>query len=152
VLNHFLSQVHLNKFILDEIKVGINLEDYLGTFVSYVCYAISILIALNTLNIMTPVFFMVVGGLMVLLLISLIVGIRDFFPNLFAGFKLMRGRSFKENERILFECMKLKVVNIGFLETKLITKDGDILFIPNSELEKKRTVNITRNAKKAKRK
>lgn len=73
---------------------------------------------------------------LILLIAFIILAVKDFLPNLTAGFYLHHKDYVKEGEYIKSKSAEGKVIETGALETKIKTNNGEILIIPNSILSK----------------
>ena len=70
------------------------------------------------------------------------LSIKDFMPNMFAGFFIHQKRFIKEGDIIKVDNIKGKIVHVNLVETTIETKQGDIIYIPNSLLTKKTIVKV----------
>ena len=135
-LTVFLREIELNRFTQEDLKLPLNLEDYTGVVTSYICYVISVHLALNTLNLTTPAFYAVFFGAIILIGLSLAISIRDFFPNFSAGMRLRKERKMHDSKQMQYENMIITVIHIGLLETRIKNQRSDELLVPNTEMEK----------------
>lgn len=70
-----------------------------------------------------------------------ILEIKDFFPNFVAGILIYQKRNFKEGDNIKVQNIDGIISDISLIETKIITKDKDTIWIPNSMLIKNIVLN-----------
>jgi small-conductance mechanosensitive channel len=63
-----------------------------------------------------------------------ILSIKDFMPNLVSGLILHQKRNIRPGEKIIVNNIEGEVINVTIIETKLRTKNGEIVYIPNSIL------------------
>lgn len=130
----------LREFEVDAIlhRAGIKfpVESSLAALLSYLIYFIAVVMALGQLGLTTFVLYIIVGGAVVLILIATALGIKDFIPNLIAGFFIFRKGLFTEGQTILFKQIEGKVRRISIIETEIETKNGDLIYVPNSLLVK----------------
>jgi small conductance mechanosensitive channel len=131
-----LKEVEL-KSILNRAGIRVKLEKRISSFVAYFVYFISIIMALNQLKIATTLLQMIVGAVLIIVIVSLILGIKDFIPNIFAGLSIYKDNVIEIGEYIETQGVEGKVTQITLSKTKLETKKGDIVFIPNSVIIKK---------------
>jgi len=117
----------------------VSLEDAISSFVTYLLYFAVVLLVLAQLGINTLVFSIVAVGVVLILLVSVFLSLRDFLPNMVAGFMLGM-RKLKPGDRIKVSNISGVVVSAGFLETRVKTSRGDVVFIPNSTLIKEKVV------------
>ena len=64
--------------------------------------------------------------------------------NMFAGLFIHQKRFIKEGDILKVDNTEGKVVHINLVETKIETKQGDIIYIPNSLLTKKTVMKLKR--------
>ena len=93
--------------------------------------------ALNQLGITTLLLNIISIAIILLLTFSLILAIKDFIPNMIAGIKINKKEIVKKGDKISFDRIYAIVNEVTLTETKLGSKSGDIIFIPNSFLLKK---------------
>ena len=136
-----IVQKVLNEFHVDEAlkKSGVNvsIEHLLGNFLTYFIYFISLVMAMNQVGLTTIILNMISGGLILLMILSVILAIKDFVPNVVAGTFIYRKGIVKKGNIIAFDDVKAKVIETTLIETKLESQNKDIIYVPNSLLAKK---------------
>ncbi len=130
---------------------GVQMEKPLATVTSYFIYAIAIIMALNQLNVTTTILQMIIGAIILVGVIALAFAVKDFIPNAMAGFYLLRHKVIEEGQAICVRGIRGKVIAVTLIETKLQTKDGDVVHIPNASITKSEIVLVKGDKKKAKR-
>lgn len=136
MVSKLLHELELNGIYRAMTGSKISLEGAVSTFIVYLLYFVVVVIALDQLGINTLVFDLIAAGVIIMVFVSIALSVKDFMPNLVAGFMLGKRRSLKVNDRISVKNMTGKVVHIGLLETRVRTLGGDELFVPNSTLIK----------------
>ena len=130
----------LHEFELDKMvnKFGKNysLERRLSSLAAYLIYFIVFVIFLNHLGITSVILYLIVGVILLLLVITFILGFRDFIPNFIAGILLYHKGKMKKGKKIKFNGIEGKICKLGMLELEIETKKGDIIYLPNSLLIK----------------
>jgi len=137
-----LHEIELNKIIKKAAGIKASVEEIISTSLSYFIYFIFIVMALNQLGITTVVLHMISGAILIIIIISILLSIKDFMPNMFAGLFIHQIRFIKEGDILKVDNTEGKVVHINLVETKIETKHGDIIYIPNSLLTKKTVVKL----------
>ncbi len=135
------EELHINKW---GFKLGwdVDFESGLSTLILIITYVITWRAFLDQLGITSLV--MLIGGVAILflLLLMVIVGIKDLIPNLRGRVhlrKLVRGQVLEVHP--VESCSVLgKVLKVGWFETALQTKCGDILYMPNALLRKDKNI------------
>jgi len=141
-----LHEIELNK-ILEKAELKLSLEEILGHFTSYFVYFISVIMALNQIGITTIVLNILAGGIILIIIISLILAFKDFIPNMISGMFIRQKRFIVDGDRIKFNDIQGKIIHINLIETQVQTKDKDIIYIPNSLLTKKSIIKISKKKK-----
>jgi small conductance mechanosensitive channel len=130
-----LHELDLND-ILNKAGVKFGMEEFVGHAIEYVIYFIAIVTALDQLGVTTIVLYIVVGVIVAVLAAALLLSMKDFIPNFIAGVRLSYKKYFKVGDTITVGSVTGKVKEFGLLETKLASKSGDIIHVPNSTLIK----------------
>lgn len=126
-----LKEIELNK-IMSRVGVTYNLEHGVSSVLSYLVYLIGIVLFLNQLGITSILLYLLVGAVLMLVVLTVIVGLKDVIPNFVAWVLLQRKGRMIEGYRINVKDVDGRVEKIGFLETEIRTDNGDLLYVPNS--------------------
>ena len=118
----------------------LNPEKSLSKFIAYFIYFVTIITALNQLGLTTTILHMISAAVLIIIVLSFALGVKDFIPNFIAGIHINRKNMINEGDRIKVKGTEGKVVKIELTETKLKTKKGDTIFIPNSVLIKEEII------------
>ncbi len=135
VLARFLHELELDKS-LQRAGFTMPIEATLASLLSYFIYLIAIIMALDRLGLTVVVLYIIVGGAILLIFASTILGVKDFIPNIIAGFYIYRKKLFRIGQRITVGTAEGRVKSINLVETELQTKDGDRVHVPNSLIVK----------------
>ena len=150
IVQKVLHEIEVDSILLKATQIDVKFEGWAGTFVTYFVYFITIIMALNQLNITTTVLQMLSGAVIIIFIISIVLAIKDFVPNTFAGFYIYRNKFIEEGETIRVKGIEGKVIHINLVETKIETKDGDVVYIPNSVLTKTEVIKVFKGKKEKK--
>ena len=129
-LHRLILKLKLNELIK---KRGFHydVEGSITLIVSLAVYITFIVIFLNYLKITYTLFYIFLGVVLVLILLTSIVGIKDILPNLLAMLLLRSKNKIKVGMDIKVQEICGVVQKVGYFETKFKTEDGDVLLIPN---------------------
>ena len=150
LVKKLLHEIEVDAIIKKTTRIDVNLERMLSVSVAYFIYFITIIMVFNQLNITTTVLQMLSAAVIVLVVISILLAIKDFMPNLFAGFYIAKNRFISIGEVIRIKGLEGKIVQIILLETKLETIDGDIVYVPNSAITKTEIIKVKKAKQKRK--
>lgn len=139
LLKKILHEIELDK-ILRKTGIKLALEDILSHFITYFIYFITIIFALSQIGLSTTILNMVSAAILVLIIIAVLLAVKDFLPNAFAGFFIYRRDLIKPGDRIKINGLQGKVKNISLIETEIETKKGDIIIVPNSNITGKAVI------------
>ncbi len=131
-----LNNLKLNSILKNNLDLSVPGEEIISIIVKYFLYIISVIYSLNQLGITTFILQLVLIFIFVLLIILFLLSLKDVVPNLIAGLFLHQKKLIKKGDNIRVKDIKGKVVEITTTETKLETKNKDIIIIPNSILIK----------------
>lgn len=134
-----LTQRLLHEFELDNILkmatgIKISMEELISHFITYLVYFLALVMALNQIGLTTTLLNIISAGIIILIIIFILLGIKDFIPNILAGIFIHQKGMVKEGDRIKVKDIKGKIVHINLVDTRLKTREGDLIYIPNSVL------------------
>ena len=135
LLEKLLKEIKLNQFIKQK-RLYYNLERSLSLITSWGIYITFIFLSLDYLKITDTLLYIFLGVLLMLIFLTLLVGIKDSFPNFMARFLLKKSKKIRIGSKISIREIYGSVQKIGYLETMIKTDDGDILHLPNFQLLK----------------
>ncbi len=131
-LQRVLREIELNR-IMSRVGVTYDLEKISSQILSYVIYLVFIVLFLEQLQITSVVLYLVVGAILMLLIFTFLVGLKDVIPNFIAWIFLQKkSHLIKEGYHININEISGIVERIGYLETEIKTEKGDVLYVPNS--------------------
>ena len=115
-------------------KVGItyNLEGSISSILSYVIYLFTIVIFLDQVGLKSIVLYLIVGAVLMLVILTLLVGLKDIIPNFVGWLYIQRKDNLKVGRKIEVKEIAGRIEKIGYLETEIKTDADDILYVPNS--------------------
>lgn len=131
-----LHELELDRLLKEQTRFKIPLEQFLASLVKFIVYFIVVILALEQVGLQTAVLNIILVIILLILMVFIILSIKDFIPNLVAGLFLHQKRNIKAGERIEVKNIEGEVLNISLIETKIRTRNGDIVYIPNSVLTK----------------
>ncbi len=126
-----LKEFELNK-IMSKIGITSNVEKGISWLLSFLIYLVGIALFLDQLNILNKIFLLVIGAILMLIILTFFVGLKDVIPNLVAWVFIQRKGTIKEGRRVEVREIAGVVENVGYLETEIRTERGDILYVPNA--------------------
>ncbi len=132
LLQRVLHEIELNNVIKKVAKLKINLEEIAGLIVTYLIYFLTIIMALNQVGLTTTVLNMLSAAILIIIIISIFLSIKDSVPNIIAGLSIVRREDIKEGDLIKTKDVSGKVENVTLTEVQLRTRKNDIIHIPNS--------------------
>ena len=135
LVQRFLAELEVNK-ILAKMGVKFAFEETAGAVVKGVVYLAAIIVALSRLGVASFVLNLLLAAIIVSVIIAFLLGIRDFIPNFIAGISLHRSGVLKKGKRVRVQNIEGRVVEVALLETRLKTKKGDTIVVPNVLLKK----------------
>lgn len=131
-----LNAVKLNTVIEKTLKKRLALEEIIPVLVSYGLYFASLVVAISFSGLFTKALYIVLIAISIVVFISIITALKDFFPNLVAGLYLLHLEHLKPGDRVELENVKGKVTEIHLLDSRIESDDKNIIFVPNSTMLK----------------
>ncbi|MCF7872257.1 hypothetical protein K9L97_04450 [Candidatus Woesearchaeota archaeon] len=131
ILDKFFREIDFDSAINVFSRRTYSFGSALSDIVSFVIYFISVIYAFNVFGILSfaikfllVVFGLVLGG-------SLLLNAFEFFPNFIAGILIRKRRLIKSNEELCLLGVKGKVLSVGLLRIRLLSKSFEDVFISN---------------------
>lgn len=137
-----LKEIELNRILREYLNVKVDVEHFINNFVTYLIYFIAVVMALEQIGLTMTVFYIILGVVLIGVLIFVLMTIKDFVPNAAANIFIRRKKIIKEGEHIKIKNIDGKVIKMDLIETKLETKEGDIVFVPNVVFLKNEVVKV----------
>jgi len=131
-----LHELEINKIIKKTTGSPLPLEQIISSITKYVIYFIAIILALNQIGLSSKILLVILTIFLILIVAFIILALKDFIPNIIAGFTIQQKAFFKKGDQIKIKRMEGKVIDITITETKIKTKDNEIIIIPNSLITK----------------
>ncbi len=132
-----LDELDMDAALKKTVGIKVSVSKVLSSFSAFIVYFVTVILFLNSLGLTTAVLNAISIGVIVLIMISAALAIRDLVPNLTAGFAIHTKQKISVGNQIEMEGIKGKVIEVSLLDTQIRTSSGDIVFIPNSILIKK---------------
>jgi small-conductance mechanosensitive channel len=137
LVQKILKEIELDKFAKRVTKRNIPLQDGISFIVSAAIYLISIILALQQMGLAEPIFKWIAIALIILILISAGLSVKDAVPNMISGARLLGSRTIRSGDHIkIDDHTEGDVIKVEIMETVLKTDKGDLIYIPNSIITK----------------
>ncbi|MFH2020959.1 MAG: mechanosensitive ion channel domain-containing protein [archaeon] len=133
-----LKEFELNRILSDSFNIKINADQIIGSLLAYTMYFFAIVASLEQIGFANSVLYLVALAVMIVVIISFFLAVRDLVPNIIAGIYLYTREKFKDGSHVEIDDIKGTLIHVELLHTKIKTNSGDILFIPNSGVIKSR--------------
>ncbi|MFH1133706.1 MAG: mechanosensitive ion channel domain-containing protein [Nanoarchaeota archaeon] len=127
----FLQDLRVNRFLQKRIGTSLYFEEAAGLVVSYGIYIITIIQSLNSLGITLMVANVLLAVSVFIILLFIVLAVKDFVPNLFAGIYIHSKRRIQEGMLLRIKNTSGEIVSTGLLETTIKTGRGERIIIPN---------------------
>jgi len=150
IISNSLKKLQLNSILSEAFGIKYNIEGIVGTVASALVWVYTILLSLSFLGLSKIVSTIIGIIVLVILILSILLALRDLFPNLVMGIEIQRKELLKEGDLITVDREKAKVMETGLLEVILEKGEGERIIIPNSILLRKEITVLSREGKKVK--
>ena len=141
----FLVDIQLGKH-LRNIGIKVPFERFVGSILSFLIYLITLFFALNTLGLTSALVTIILAGIFFVVLVSFLLAVKDFFPNLISGFRIKLGHMFEPGDEIQIREVQGVITRVGWIDSALLTKHKEEIIIPNSIFTKRKIV-VKRHSK-----
>lgn len=124
----------LEQLIKQNTKLKVEISSLIGVILSYIIYFFSFVWALDILGIASTILNLFSGAVLIIIIILVFLGFKDFIPNITAGMFIHTKGIISTGDKIKHHDIEGVVEEAGFIETVIKTKNGDFIFIPNTRL------------------
>ena len=131
-LYRFLAEFDINAAAEKFLHMPMKLDALIAGLVGYVIYIFGIILALNTLSLTGIALNTIAIIVMILVIVLVFLGLKDFIPNSIAGLIMHAKRSFREGDFVSIGKISGTVRAFELLQTRIEAKNKDIIHIPNS--------------------
>lgn len=138
-----LNELETNKILKEQAGIRLPIEEFISRSIKYIVYLIAIIWALNQLGLTTRILEIILVTILVILVIFIILAVKDFIPNVVAGFLIYQKGIIKKGDVIRIKTTEGKVIHIDLLETRIITKNKEVVHIPNAYITKHELMKIS---------
>ncbi len=134
ILRKILVEIELNEIIRRALQIQIKADELISNFVSWGLYVLTVLLVLNQLGIASFVINAVSIFIILLAIVLVFIGLKDFVPNILAGLRLSKRDLFTVGDVVRVDRIEGVIEDISLLEVVLRTKSGDMMLLPTSYL------------------
>jgi len=127
-----LHELDVNSGAKDMLGIQLALDELIGNMVSFVLYFGSIVAALFILGVATFAFNAVAVAILAILAVSVLFSLRDFVPNFLAGITIHSRRMVRQGDILEISGIRGKVLHVGSIDVKLVTKQSETLYVPHT--------------------
>ena len=128
-----LNEINLNNFFHKATGLNFKPDLIISKGITYLIDFFVIIIAVDS-SFTPTLIYIISASIIVIIVFSIIIGIKDLIPNVIAGLSLYRKSNFNIGDRIEINNHKGMIDKITLIETIIKKKNGDLLYIPNTEL------------------
>ncbi|MBI4154328.1 mechanosensitive ion channel [Candidatus Woesearchaeota archaeon] len=122
--------------ILSREGIAFPLEKSVASIVRYLVYFMGVVWALNQLGLATAIVEIILAMVLIIFVAIIILGLKDFIPNITAGFFIHSKRNLNVGDKIRVANIEGEILEVDLIETKIRAGNGDIILIPNNVLTK----------------
>jgi len=123
-------------FVLSGVGFKFPLEEFASSILKYIIYFATVIWALTELGLATTILQIILIVILIIMIIFIILAFKDIIPNITAGFVMHSKGLYQKGDIISVGAAEGKIVDLDIMETKIETKEKDIILIPNSVLMK----------------
>ena len=136
LVQSILKNISLDDLIKKSLGLKIHLEEITGMIISYFIYFISIIMGLNHLGLTNQIVNIISVVIIIVIILSLFLGLKDIMPNIISGLLINNKKIIEIGDNITIDSIEGTVDKIKLTETIVITKKGDLIYIPNRNITK----------------
>ncbi len=129
-----LNELKTNKILKESFGVRAPVEQIFSKGVYYLVLFIGVIMALNQLGLSTIILYIILIIVLLIVVSFILLAFKDFVPNMFASFWIHQKKIIEVGDIVEIKDVSGKIVEINLTETKIETKDKEIVLFPNSLL------------------
>lgn len=134
-LQWFLRTLELNRRFRELFGLQWRIEQFLSGILAGGIYFIVVIMALTVLGLSKIIALILSVSVIALMVSTILLSMKDFVPHYVDGFRLRK--RLHENDTISMDEITGNVKEMTWTDIKVVTQNGDILYIPNSLFLKK---------------
>ncbi len=132
LVKKFLIEIEIDKILKKGTNLKLSIGLLLPVIIKYIIYIASIIFAILQLSFANYLLIIILAILLLSIILMMLLALRDSLENISAGSSIIKKGLIKKGDNIKIANIEGKVESIDLSETKVITKDKETLFIPNS--------------------
>jgi len=140
IVHKILRELEINKLVKKYTKIKFDFEENIPPIFSYIIYLFAVVLALKLLGWGSAVLYIILALIAVIIIITFLLGVNEFIPNMFAGINIHRKKLIRIGDYIHVKNIEGTVNDISLIETKIITDSGDEIILPNTFLTQNEVV------------
>ena len=130
LISRIIKQFEVDSAVKKKTGVKTSFDKIIGSVVSYIIYFVFFIIALNYVGITSLLLNIISIVLIAVLAISAFMSLKESIPNIVGAIKIKKSISL--GDKIKIGTVEGTIEGITMTETKVLTKKGDVIHIPNS--------------------
>lgn len=138
-LNDWLRTPASIKFI-KEMGYDEPLVELIIVGVKYLVYSVTFIVAVAQFGFATFILDLVIILIALFLISVIILSLKDFIPNITAGFYLVKIRAVEEGDNVTIGNYSGEIMEINMFTTTIEDETGRLIIVPNSKLTKKEII------------
>ena len=147
ILKRVLAEIELNTLFKKATSFELDIEKIIRYFSQYFIIFLAVIFALETLGWRSVILYILLFSFVTMLIISFLLALKDFFPNVISGFYLQKSSIIKLGNHIKVKNIEGEIIKLNLVEVTLKTTNGDEIVIPYSLLTKNEVINIKKSRK-----
>ncbi len=136
ILKRLLKEAEIGEIIRKQLKIKIKIEYYIVSLAKYIIYFVTFILLLNQFGIPTLILDVILAVLLVIIIVFIVLAFKDWIPNFVSGLYIYKTQKIKTGDTIIINGVEGKVKEISLIETKILTKKNEVIFVPNSNITK----------------
>ncbi len=132
LVSRVLDELEFNRLVHNITRLSIPADEILGYLSQFFIYFLAIIIALDTLRLRGILFDLASALLVVIILISMLLFLKDFIPNVFAGVVIHQAAHLREGDHVRIGDLEGVVDSVNLVDTRIHNRQGDVIFVPNT--------------------
>ena len=134
MIKRLLSHLELDKLLVSYLRINFKAETFIAGIISFIIYFFTVIAAINQVGLLSILLQIISYVVVIAILVSIVLGLRNIIPNVYAGFTLKKKLNLKTGQKISVGNVSGKITKINTVYVYVKTQEQDLVLVPFSAM------------------